>query len=29
MNGNYKRMMEQHGGYIPFSVLGGSSKSSS
>ena len=26
MNGNYKRMMAQHGGYIPFSVLGGSSK---
>ena len=29
MNGNYKKMMAQHGGYIPFSVLGGSSKSSS
>jgi hypothetical protein len=27
MNGNYKKMMAQHGGYIPFSVLGGSSKS--
>ena len=26
MNGNYKKMMAQHGGYIPFSVLGGSSK---
>ena len=22
MNGNYKKMMAQHGGYIPFSVLG-------
>ena len=21
MNGNYKKMMAQHGGYIPFSVL--------
>ena len=29
MNGNYKKMMAQHGGYIPFSVLGGSSKSNS
>ena len=29
MKGNYKKMMAQHGGYIPFSVLGGSSKSSS
>lgn len=28
MKGNYKKMMAQHGGYIPFSVLGGSSKSS-
>ena len=27
MNDNYKKMMAQHGGYIPFSVLGGSSKS--
>ena len=29
MNGNYKKMMAQHGGYIPFSVLGDSSKSNS
>ena len=29
MNGNYKKMMAQHGGYIPFSVLGGSSKRTS
>lgn len=29
MNGNYKKMMAQHGGYIPFSVLGGSSKGNS
>ena len=29
MNSNYKKMMAQHGGYIPFSVLGSSSKSNS
>ena len=28
MNGNYKKMMAQHGGYIPFSVLGKQSNSS-
>ena len=29
MISNYKKMMAQHGGYIPFSVLGGSSKRTS
>jgi len=28
MNSNYKKMMAQHGGYIPFSVLGSQSNSS-
>lgn len=26
MNHNYKRLMKQHGGYIPFSILGGVKK---
>lgn len=28
MNDNYKKMMAQHGGYIPFSVLGSQNNSS-
>ena len=28
MNENYKKLMAQHGGYIPFTVLGGTKTSS-
>lgn len=28
MNNNYKKLMAQHGGYIPFTVLGGVKTSS-